>query len=504
MKVLDKPVEILNREVFFETLGYKPFPKEEYLHTLYEWYTILLAGGVRFSKSYWTSMEASYRIYTRLMEQLRNGEDTQEYYWLVGSDYKQTKPEWGYMAKIFRQLGLYNRKHSSQKFLGDSGKASVMAIGFSDWPAEKCALIETKTADNLDKIAGFPLMGYVVCEAAQCVEDVYWKGRERLAQNRSNGSWMILEGTFEGSLGWYPRCFEKWEYGNAKENAVSVSCPSWENTIIFPGGENDPAILEEKAMRSEEDFMERFGGRPCPPKGGVMSGSWNYDINVNTEMATYDPEDDVYLAHDPGIVHAASALAIQLRSVPGMDQPVVCVIDEVYTNALQCADFIEVVMKRKWWPNVHKTKSVIDQAGGFRDFRGDPVVKQWKDKTCIQFAHNKVPVNKARNMETGVDLLKRFVKPHFVTGKPNIYIHPNCTGLISEWGGCLNPITGDQKVWKWQIDAQGNHIRLGKVNDDSSKALIYFIWHHFGYSEKRAHKNTNKPIIRTGGSNANI
>ena len=315
------------------------------------------------------------------MHQHSVGEDPKEYYWLIGSDYSQTKPEWEYLAGIFRSMGLF-RKESNQRFPSD-GKKAVIYVGMANWPLDKCAVIETKSAskDNLEKIAGFPLMGAILCEAAQLSEDAFKKDRGRTTQKRKDGSWMLLVGTFEGSLGWYPRMFERWENGNAKEEAIAVSCPSWENEVVYPGGENDPAIVYERNNRTYEDFMERLGGRPCPPKGGVMAGSFDYTVHVNEEMATFDSDEVVYLAHDLGSTHAASALAIQL--VPnGSDIDTVCVVDEVYVYDTLCQNFITAVMQKKWFPNVSLDQSVADRQGSFKDFRAEPAVKQWKDRTA--------------------------------------------------------------------------------------------------------------------------
>lgn len=472
---------------FFEKLGYKPFRKQKYLHSL-DYPNLLLAGGVRFSKSWWTSYEASFRIMDRFFEGY-----TGDLYWLIGKDYSMTKAEWQYMISIFRDMDLLHP--STTKFNGDSGKSSRMFIGFKNTPIEDCITIETISADVLEKISRFAPMGIIVAEAAQNSESLYFKCIERLTQTRKHGSWLIMEGTFEGSLGWYPQLFERWRNGNENEKAISVSCPSWENEVEFPEGKDDPAIRDAQQRMTEQEFSERYGGEPCPPKGSVMADSFRFDIHVSAVETYYDPDDDVYLAHDPGIAHAAAALAIQVRK-DYLGEPQVCVIDEVYTKGLGVNEFIDIVLKKSWFENVNQSRSVIDQAGSFKNFGGDPIVKQWRDKTGINFRYNKVPIKKSSDWETGVDLLKRFCKVHPITGRPNLFVNPKCRGLISEWGGCANPISGQSEVWCWKTDAQGNPIGLAQIFDDSSKALIYYLWDFFGYADKRKNKGPNVPIRR--------
>lgn len=496
----DTELELESRIAFFKTtisdfesleIGYNPFDKQRYLHSLYDWGTILVAGGVRFSKSYWAAKEALYRIYHRLFVQnLPRGR-----YWLIGKDYSQTGPEWDYLYADFKNLGLLHPK--STRFNGDGGKSSHMYIGYPNWSADKCAIIETKSADSLEKIAGRSLRGVILCEAAQNPVDVLKKSAERLSQTRREGSWLIIEGTFEGSLGWYPQYFERWKHGNKKENAISVSCPSWENPFAFPGGRDDPEILKQESERTVEDFLERYGGEPCPPKGSVMSGVFEPLIHVNDEIAFFDEDEDVYLWYDPGFTHPSAVMAIQIRKDSNGD-PVVNIIDEVYTTGkyasskeIGVVDVIDLVEVKPWYKNVNKSKCTIDYHGFDKRAEGSPVAEQWRNRTGITFRKHKVPETRSPRVdETGVDLLKRYVK----VGPfgPHVYINSTCKGLISEWGGGQNPLTGLQQVWCYKTDRQGNVQGLNNLHDDASKAVIYGIWDYFGYAEKR---KDQKPVV---------
>jgi len=63
--------EMLKRKAFFDAIGYEPFEKQWYLHSLYDYPNLMLAGGVRFSKSWWAAHEGSSVAYDCLMKQMK-------------------------------------------------------------------------------------------------------------------------------------------------------------------------------------------------------------------------------------------------------------------------------------------------------------------------------------------------------------------------------------------------------------------------------------------------
>lgn len=493
MKIDLSSVELKNRKSLFDSLGYEPFEKQWYLHSLYDWFIILLAGGVRFSKSWWSCYEAAYRIYARYSSYgTRTDGKNVDRYWLVGKDYSQTEAEWIYLYNIFRKLKLLHK--ASTDFNGKSGKPSTMYIGPAAYKKEDCIVIETKSSDNTVKLASFAPIGIIICEAAQCEYEVFLKSVERLTQTRKHGSWMILAGTFETSLGWYVEMFNRWRGGNETEGSIAISCPSWENPVEFPGGRSDPAIVDAESKMTRERFQERFGGEPCPPQGAIMAGYFRMGIHVSEEKAYFDEKEPVYLGVDPGFVHAGSVLAVQFHKDELGDE-VVRVIDEVYTKGIDVDDVITACEQKYWWANVDKYKSVIDQAGYQRRAEGHPVAEQWHSRTGISFRHNKVP------REEGTDLLKRLVKVNPITNKPHVYIYPSCKGLISEWGGCVNPISNQPEIWQQKCDRHGNPTGIGDLHDDSSKALIYLLWDKLGYAERRKSYFRPRIISHIAGGN---
>jgi len=55
--------------------------------------------------------------------------------------------------------------------------------------------------------------------------------------------------------------------------------PSWTNTAVFPGGRNDPEILEAEDDLTEDEFRRQYGGEFILKRGRVMK-EWDDDIHI--------------------------------------------------------------------------------------------------------------------------------------------------------------------------------------------------------------------------------
>ena len=75
-------------------------------------------------------------------------------------------------------------------------------------------------------------------------------------------------------------------------------------------------------MASDEFYMERIQGIPCPP-AGLVFGEFRADIHIDYEME-YVKGEPVYIWMDPGYAGAYAVVAAQ--EINGQ----ICVFDEVY------------------------------------------------------------------------------------------------------------------------------------------------------------------------------
>ena len=409
---------------------------------------VLVAGGEQAGKS----MVASKYLISRFLENEGRG-----LYWLVAADYERTRAEFDYLVEDFATLGVLSEVSKRV----DPGRI-LLADGTK---------IETKSAKDPRTLAMRAPDGIIGCEASQLDLNSYHRLRSRVAPKRG---WLFLSGTFEGSLGWYPQLFASWQTGSEDEKAFSL--PSYSNIHLYPKGARDPEILKLKAMASDEFFMERIQGIPCPPVGLVF-GEFRADLHTDSE-ANYVKGEPVYLWMDPGYAGAYAVEAAQ--EINGQ----LCVFDEVYERGLTTEEMITAVTNKPWWPDVHS--GTIDIAGYQHQAMSAPA-EMWMEKTGIYLDAQKIRINE------GTERLKGFMKTDPVTSRPGIVFNPECRGILSEFGAVPSPFDGQTRAYRWKSDREGNIV--GETPEDKNnhgiKAVIYGLVSRFGYGMVR-----NKEFIK--------
>lgn len=429
------------KQEIFSLLGYTPSTEQSLMHFALDRFK-LVSGGERSGKSYASAMEYLGRFWeTPLL-------------WLVAADYNRTRAEFDYICEGFDKLGIpyFASKQVDPGIIETAG-------GF---------IVETKSATDPRKLAMTAPDGIIVCEASQIDFETFLRVRGRLAEKRG---WLLMSGTFESSLGWYPEMFTRWQLPNADEGK-SFSLPTWSNRVIFPGGRDDPEIKRLEATVSPEWFMERFGGVPCPPKGRVFHEFSNPMHTGQGGKFEFDPASEVRLWVDPGY---ASAYAVEVAQIRGDD---VYIIDEIFERGLITSDIIKIAKQRDWWNKV--TGGAIDIAA--RQHQATvPVARIWLDEAGVALRSQKLEIR------DGIEAVKRFLIINPITNSPRIHINTRCKGLISEMGGCENPVTKQTAVYQWKQDKEGNIV--GETPEDrnnhASKAIAYGLVDSFGFANPR-------------------
>jgi len=411
----------------------------------------LIAGGERAGKSKVNSKELLTRwfidiaapndILWKTQKRLKGG-----LYWLLGNDYEATRGEWEHIVEDFQKLEQLASPPTKNI---DPGEL-VLRDG---------TRIVTKSARYPEKIATVAPDGILVCEAAQIDYEVFLRARARLAEKRG---WMSMAGTFEQEdyIGWYRELFELGQSYNVLE-LKSFSLPTWSNSFIFPGGRNDPEILKQEAGMTNDRFMERFGGEPCPKTGRVVTEFAN---TIHVKQCPFDGNKPVEITVDPGYAGAYAVLAIQDLGEQ------LALIDEIYVQGVVTKDIILMAKKKMWWDAV--SGGAIDIAGKQHQAMAAPVEVWLSEGVSLR--------SKKINIEDGIDLLRTHLKQHPVTGRPGIIIDPKCRGFISECGGGKSPVDGGGI---WMRDK--NTLQPLKKNDHACKALIYFLINKYGFVGER-------------------
>ena len=427
------------RDFIYKKVGYCPSPEQAVIHESPARIK-LVAGGERAGKSYSASVgEYMGRFWeTPLL-------------WLVAQDYERTRAEFDYICESFMKLGY---AFEATKRV-DPGEINVSGK----------FIIQTKSAKDPRRIAVTAPDGIIGCEASQLDYETYLRLLGRAAEKRA---WILLSGTFESSLGWYPSLYSRWSAPNA-EGAKSFSLPTWSNRAIFPGGREDPEIKRLELNSSPEWFMERYGGIPCPPKGLVFDGFRNEIHTGVGDKFDFEPIYPCYLWVDPGYAHNYSVLVAQKKGEE------IWIVDELYEQGLVTSQIIVAAKQKPWFNKV--TGGAIDIAG--TQHQGMPAPAEiWQKEGHVYLRSQKISI------ADGIERVKTCFMVDPITNRPKLHINAKCRGLISELGGCPNPHTDRQEVYKYKIDKGG--AVLGDApedkNNDACKALCYGLVDLLGYT----------------------
>lgn len=377
-----------------------------------------------------------------------------ELMWLFGADFGETSQEYGYIARNLQKLGIL--------------KSARKNYNPGEIVATTGTVIKTVSGKDMTKIGREAPDYILVCEASKIDYMTYLRLQARLAEKRGL---LLMGGTFEGSIGWYPELFNAWQAPNP--DGVSFSLPTWSNNKIFPGGRSDPEILRLERILPKDVFLERFAGVPVPPHGIVFD---EFRVIHHVKECNLNPDYPVYLWCDPGYAGAYAVLAVQIIS----DH--IYIIDEVYEQHLTTRQVISACKLRPWWRHVNPV-GVMDIAGKQHQ-ANESVAEIWEstgpDGAGIRMNMQLVPI------QAGIDRYRDFLKVNPISGYPSISIDPKCRGLISEHGGMPNPFTGEKAIYSYPVDK--NNVVISEIpidkNNHAIKAMIYGIVDRFSYTTR--------------------
>jgi hypothetical protein len=290
----------------------------------------------------------------------------------------------------------------------------------------------------------------------------------------TNG-WLLLIGTMEESVGWFPTISAQWASG--VDDRKSFRLPSYANTAWYPGGKDDPKILDLKRNSSDDFFMERIEGIAVPPKGLVFP---EFRADVHIQQCEQVKGEAVYIWMDPG--YSGSYYAVEIANI--IDGQV-RIFDEVYLKGKITDDIADILVARDWWKDTAKY-GVIDIAA--RQHQGlAPIIHTWMSSVAKLFLHSKKV-----GIPEGIERMKSFLKMDPETHGPRLIISPKCSGLISEFGAAPNPDDGQLRAYRWGTDREGNVVgtRPKDAHNDALKAVTYGLVDRFGFTQSKKDSKT--------------
>lgn len=432
---------------------------------------ILVSGGVRGGKSQFLAMDIIRHMF------VNNG-----LVWIVGPDYVQAAREFELVYAALHQWD----------FVADD---STPKRGGRELTTPWGCKLATKSSDDTKTLASYAPHYLAGVEMGQQSYEAYEKLRERAIEHNAK---VVMSGTFEGSLSWYPMLWEKWQ-GQNEEGGRSFSLPTWSNTFIFDGTPDDPKVQQFKRGIPDELYLERVAAIPFKPSGLVHKG---FNNRVHMQRIEFDPELPIEIAVDPA-THTYAVVAVQweklsirkhidkaidrgevvdtaklTKAILAEERTRVYVVDEVYRHDVIAQEIVPEVQAKPWFPYVRT--GVIDQAGSTRNANLSQV-DIWRDMTGIAFRWNYVMI------EQQPPLLNLRLRSDPDMGLPTVLFSHHLSNE-KDYAGRAQGIIAELGLYQYPKWAHGKATtdRPIDANNDAIKALCYWLYDKFGpVSERR-------------------
>jgi len=378
-------------------------------------------------------------------------------YWLIGPDYDQCREEFGYLVRNFEALGMVKNCHFPSR--------------------DQCTLdiapnirIETKSAKYPAKIAGRACDGIIMCEPGQIDFEIFQRAIERLSTKQG---WLLLAGTLETSNDWMSDKYKEYQNPGNADGGVSFAMPTWENKEKYPGGRTDPEIVRAENILGPERFQERYGGVPLKPRGVVLP---EFKAIMHTGDFRLDTKEDVFLGIDPG--YFPSVYAVEFIQFIGDET---YVFDEIYEQHLGTDQIIQMVARK---PYAGLIKSGAIDIASKQHHGSQPDYMIWKTPNSdTNWGGLSLDSRRINPISDGVNRMRTFLRPHPLTGLPQVHISSRCRGILSELGVCKPPEGIDQGgIWRMKMDSKGTILspEPEDKHNHATKGLIYAMVSHFG------------------------
>lgn len=283
----------LTKEGFFDSIGYEPHAGQMEVHFTPSRFKVLRCGR-RWGKTFFGAHEAEPNI---LAPCPMTGEP--QVGWIVGPNYDDAEKEFRIVYDTMKRIGV---DRDAIRFVqnSDSGALHIK----TSWGAE----IIGKSAAYPDRLVGEGLNWVLMVEAGRHQRKT-WGQYIRPALSDRRG-WALFSGVPEGpsenSL-----LYALWDRGESARfpSWRAWKRPSWTNDIVFPGGRQDPEILEAEEDLTKDEFDRQYGAEFTDKSGIVMK---EFDEAVHLGDFDYDPSWATYMAVDYGFTNPFVVLFIQV------------------------------------------------------------------------------------------------------------------------------------------------------------------------------------------------
>jgi len=277
---------VLDRAALYKAVGYQPHKEQILYHNSKARYRVPVCGR-RFGKSTMAGHDLEPKLF------LPN-----KMYWIVGPTYDLGEKEF---RVIWDSLIIKMQMGRDKKFKkGYNKKQGNMFIEFP-WQTR----LEVRSADHPENLVGEALDHVILSEAAKQRLETWERFIQPALSDRRGGA--DFPTTPEG-FNWLHKL---WQLGNNPDfpQYESWSFPSWANEVVFPGGRNDPEILQIEKTSTPEWFLQEYGADFASFVGKIFP---EWDEKVHVRKVEFRPELPNYMAFDFGYTNPLAAIEFQI------------------------------------------------------------------------------------------------------------------------------------------------------------------------------------------------
>jgi hypothetical protein len=392
---------VLKKEVYFSETGYIPHQGQRVVHADRHRHRAL-SNGRRWGKTLAGGKEAEVTAFVKnKLNQPQRG-------WIVGPNYTDCEKEFRVLYNSLRELGV---DQVSTKFLNNTDNGNMHIATKWGWD------IQCRSAAHPETLVGEGLDFVLLVEAGRLKRSMFTQYiRPALSDKRG---WSLMTGVPEIAT---DVSLLYWGYSRGQDPDrkpwMSWKMPSWTNNIVFPGGRNDPEILEAEEDLTEDEFRRQYGGEFVEKVGRVIQ-EWDDDTHLFN--LKYNPDLPLYGAVDYGYTNPFVWLWIQVDEFDN-----VYVIEEFYQTLKDTDDIC------KDYLNNHP---LIDKLVAFYPDPAEP------DDTATIVKNIRKPArsNTGGELKTRLSLIRRHMKlaPEYLPEGhpdklPRIRVDRKCTRLAWE------------------------------------------------------------------------
>ena len=407
----------IDKAAYFKKIGYVPHSlAQRAYHSSSARFKIPVCGR-RFGKSLMTARDAEPELL--LPDRM---------YWIAGPNYDLGEKEFRVIWNdMIRKLGLGRDKRVKK---GYSKKSGNMFIEFP-WNTR----IEVRSGEHPESLVGEGLHGVILAEAAKHRPDA-WEQYIRPALADYRG-WATFSSTPEGQNFLY----KIWQLGqNPNEpDYESWRFPSWENTIVYPGGYDDPEIQLLKRTMADDIFQQEIAADFTAFVGKIYT---EFDEQTHViDNYQFRPDWPNHIGWDWGYTRPLAAIEFQ---VSPSDE--IFIWREHYLKYTTLMDHFRIMNERPQPEGYHITSTFGDAA----DPEAVAMVNGYF-APCIAEDEAKA------NWREGVDLVREFIKDRVpedidmtgeieVTSTPGLMVDRACVNTIWEFNNYRGKNPGTSKA----------------------------------------------------------